>query len=106
MATREQLLGFLTYLQQQLDADVIKQEEMTLLQQYYMKHHLLETRMQPADDDWDYISLGIFLKHALHPSHSGENEHGEKSYAKLMMDDLEDQNEFLLVGEASSVNQP
>ena len=106
MATREQLLGFLTYLQQKVETDVIQQDEIKLLQQYYMKHHLLQSRVQPSDDDWDYISLGIFLKHALAPSTSRPIEEDEGSYGDYMMDEIEDGDEILLVGETNSVNQP
>lgn len=42
--------------------DELSNEEINLISEMYMKHKLLQSNQRVETNDWDYISLGIYLK--------------------------------------------
>jgi hypothetical protein len=63
---QSQLKDFVSYLSTHFDQ--LTQAEKLILFQAYTKHNLLKNQQTVKDDDWDYISLGIFLKESLQSS--------------------------------------
>lgn len=54
---------FVSYLFANFDS--LTNNEKLIVFQAYTKHNLLQKQQTVQDDDWDYISLGIFLKESL-----------------------------------------
>jgi len=91
MASREELLTFLEECRRRVETETLSPTEQLLLQQYFLKSKLVQSGKRVEDDDWDYISLGIFLRSVMRSQNDDEcndDECNDTTYASHLRHDL------------------